>query len=57
MSKENLSLLATRFKDVKKSNSVEYMKFKRRKLGWTETLDKISHVIPDYLVQKLQNQG
>jgi len=56
MSTDNLLLLSTKFKDVRNNNNIDYVVFKKKKLPWTETLNRIEHIIPSFLVKKLKDQ-
>jgi len=56
MSRDHQILLGQKFKDVRNSVNVEFVKMSRKKHVWTETLNRIQHIIPDHLYIRLQNQ-
>lgn len=56
-SDEKKKQLAIKFKDVRNSINPDHAKFRRKKGAWTETLNRISNLIPDHLVSKLQSQN
>jgi len=54
MSRESQILLSQKFKDVQNSTKTDFVKLSKKKLPWSETLNKIIHIIPDGLYKKLQ---